>query len=54
MAGKKKNSTPLEQEIHLCYICGKEIYGDHVYIKPRGELSCTYILSVCRERQQVN
>jgi len=37
MAGKKKNSTPPEQEIHICYICGKEIHGDHVRIKPRRQ-----------------
>ncbi len=35
MANKKKNSTPPEQEIHICYICGREIHGDHVYIKTR-------------------
>ena len=33
----KKNSTPPEQEIHICYICGKEIHGDHVRIKPRKQ-----------------
>ncbi len=35
MAGKKKNNTPPQQEIHICYICGKEIHGDHVYIKTK-------------------
>lgn len=32
MAAKKKEKKP---EVFLCYICGKEIYGDHVFIQTR-------------------
>ena len=35
MAGKKKSSTPPQQETYLCYVCGKEIHGDHVYIETK-------------------
>lgn len=36
MAVKKKSSAPPQQEkIHLCYICGKEIHGEHVYIETK-------------------
>lgn len=34
MAGKKKN-TPPHKKTYICYICGKVISGDHVYIKTR-------------------
>ena len=34
MPAKSKASVP-QQEIHICYICGKEIHGDHVYIKTK-------------------
>ena len=34
MPAKSKVSAP-QQEIHICYICGKEIHGDHVYIKTK-------------------
>lgn len=31
-ATKKKEEKPT---IHLCYVCGKEISGNHVYIQTR-------------------
>lgn len=34
MPAKLKASVP-QQEIYICYICGKEIHGDHVYIKTK-------------------
>ena len=37
MASKKKNNAPTQHEIHICYICGKEIHGNHVRIKPRRQ-----------------
>ena len=39
MAGKKK-INPLTPKIYICFICGKEIYGDceHVTTKRRTEL----------------
>lgn len=33
MPAKKKNDKP--EPTYLCYICGKTISGDHVYIKTR-------------------
>lgn len=36
MPAKRKASAPLQQEeTHICYICGKDIQGEHVYIKTR-------------------
>ena len=35
MPGKKKSNTPPQQETHFCYICSKEIHGDHVYIETK-------------------
>lgn len=36
MAAKKKPNTTANKEcIHICYICGKEIYGEHIYIKTK-------------------
>lgn len=32
MAVKKKEDKP---QTYLCYICGKEISGDHVFIRTR-------------------
>lgn len=32
MTVKKKDAPPQE---HVCYICGKVISGDHVYIRTR-------------------
>lgn len=34
MPAKRKPSEP-EQKTYLCYICGKEIHGDHVQIKTK-------------------
>lgn len=34
MPVKKKDSSPAEQS-HICYVCGKIISGDHVYIKTK-------------------
>ncbi len=31
---KKKSDVPAEEN-HVCYICGKLISGDHVYIKTK-------------------
>ena len=30
-----KSKTVPQQKTHLCYICGKEIHGDHVQIKTK-------------------
>ena len=35
MPAKNKASAPQQEKIYLCYICGKEIHGDHVQIKTR-------------------
>ena len=35
MPAKKKAGGPPPVETHICYICGKEIHGDHVYIKTK-------------------
>nr|DAL93898.1 MAG TPA: Vacuolar sorting protein 39 domain 2 [Caudoviricetes sp.] len=31
----KRKPSESEQKTYLCYICGKEIHGDHVYIKTK-------------------
>ena len=35
MPAKRKPNTPPQQETHICYVCGKEIQGDHVYIETK-------------------
>jgi len=35
MPVKKKAITPQQEKIYLCSICGKDIHGEHVYIKTR-------------------
>lgn len=37
MANKKKTNVPPTKQEHTCYMCGKEISGDHVYIKTRRQ-----------------
>lgn len=35
MAGKKKTTAPPEKQAHICYVCGREISGDHVCIRTK-------------------
>ena len=35
MPAKKKANAPQQEKIYLCSICGKEIHGEHVYIKTK-------------------
>ena len=35
MPAKKKVGGPPPVETHICSYCGKEIHGDHVYIKTK-------------------
>ncbi|MBS6644024.1 MAG: hypothetical protein KH366_10645 [Clostridiaceae bacterium] len=35
MVNKKKDSAPPAEKPEICYICGREISGDHVYIKTK-------------------
>lgn len=51
---KKKESKPVK---HICYVCGQEIEGDHVYIKTRRktELHIHFgCMPICEEREREN
>ncbi|MGC6173226.1 hypothetical protein [Lacrimispora sp. 38-1] len=54
MAAKKKIRSPELEEGHLCYICGKEIHGDHVYIKTRRRSELHIHFECMPGKQQVN
>lgn len=53
MPAKSKASVP-QQEIHICYICGREVHGDHVIIKPRGQRERHIHFECMPGKQQVN
>ena len=35
MSAKNKANAPQQEKIYLCSVCGKEIHGEHVYIKTK-------------------
>lgn len=46
---KKKDDRP---QTYLCYICGKEISGDHVFIRTRRRTDLHIHLVVCRRERK--
>lgn len=53
MPAKRKPSEP-EQKTHICSYCGKEIHGDHVYIKTKRRSELRIHFECVPGRQQVN
>jgi ribosome-binding protein aMBF1 (putative translation factor) len=35
MPAKRKSNAPPPEETYICSFCGKEIHGEHVYIKTK-------------------